>query len=563
LGRIVGSRLPGRHLKGQTDKSILDILNYERVIAGRDDVHRFWLLNRMQVVAEEDGIRFVLTAKDPSIAVVTMPFVSQEFRSSPMWRNDVISTTIKDLPRAIALQARYLTANNEARNAAIDYCMGINAEWILPLDGNIMVPDDAWIAIEKLTDKVKDTILLPMIRTPAQNLADKVMPEQHHYNASLGFTEEPQIMFHSSTVSHFDTRFMYGNRPKISMLRSLCVKGYWDQWTQATSYDIDFAAIDDPCSIRTTMPSVLTSSSVLRINDKKTNPRTRHELRHKGMRQAVRNTIVNTMDRPLYVFWQHDYFTMVLEHNPTYLTALPEAVHRQMGQHELFKHALGNLTLSALKLRWGGPKRSEIVLASIDDVRIIRDWVLNFVLEISSYRMSTHLSALRTFVYASDAILYLTRRKDIFRTKRERRRIQIWFHTYAKKCQLTFNSQLQRHRHSHAALFGQSSVLYTQIAIVVASPWITSNVKLGRKAGGDGVSYNNTLGDDYQVTGLIAEGIITLADAIDILSLTRVNTAGNTSCAPVAVSDPYLLKYAIQLVQRHGFRPKVVCPDAR
>ena len=94
LGRIVGSRLPGRHLKGQTDKSILDILNYERVIAGRDDVHRFWLLNRMQVMAEEDGIRSILTAKDPSIAVVNMPFVSQEFRSSPMWRNDVISTTV-------------------------------------------------------------------------------------------------------------------------------------------------------------------------------------------------------------------------------------------------------------------------------------------------------------------------------------------------------------------------------------------------------------------------------------------------------------------------------------
>jgi hypothetical protein len=260
---------------------------------------------------------------------------------------------------------------------------------------------------------------------------------------------------------------------------------------------------------------------------------------------------------------------MVLEHNPTYQTALPEAVRRQKGKHELFKHALGNLTLSAMKLRWGGPKRSEIVVASIDDIHLIRDWILNFILEISSYRMSTHLSALRIFVYASDAILYLTRRKDIFRTKKERREIQNWFHTYAKKCQLTFNSQWQRHLAkwndpvSHAAFFGRSSVMFTQIATVAASPWITSNVRLGRKAGGDGVSYNNTLGDDYQVTGLIAEGIITLADAIDNLSLTRVNTVGNVSCAPVAVSDPYFLKYAIELVQRHGFRPKVVCPDAR
>ena len=569
LGRIVGSRLPGRHLKTQTDKSLVDILENEHVIAGRNvtgaDVHRFWLLNRMQLVAEEDGIRSVLAAKDPSIAVVTLPFVAREFRSSPMWRNDVKSEVVKYLPRAIALQARYLTANNEARNAAIDYCMGLNAEWILPLDGNIMIPDHVWVDIEKLTDKVKDTILLPMIRTTDNYIEATVMHAQYQYNASLGFTEEPQVMFHSSTVSHFDPRYMYGNRPKISMLRSLCVKGYWDAWIRATNYDMDFAVIDAPCSLRTTPPPILTSSSVLRINDKKTNAHRRHELRHRGVRQAVRNTIVNTMDRPLYIYWDHDYVAMVVAQNPKYMTVLPEAVPPTLYKHEVFRHALGNLTLSAMKLRWSGPLNTEIAKAPFDDVRIIRDWVLNFILGINSYRMSTHLSALKVFVYASDAILYLTRRKDIFKTKDERKKIQNWFHTYAKKCHLTFEKKRDFfHKRGgvvrHAEFYKLSSVMYMKIATVVASPWVTSNVKLGRRAGGDGVSYNNTLGDDYVVTGLIAEGIMDLADAVDVLSL---NITGMMSCAPVAAVDPLFLKYAIELVQRHGFLPKVVCPDAK
>ena len=574
LGRVVGSSLPGRHVANQTQISLRDILDQEKLIANDPDVHRFWLLNRIQSNDERESFTDVL-AQFPNIAVVHLPFNADVFRSIPLRRNAVHSQAIPGLSRSIADQVRYVTANNEARNAAIDYCMRINATWILPLDGNNLIPDAVWRAIRSLTSVVNDTIILPMKR---QGRGQTVSPA----DIPSRYEEEPQIMFHSTTAAHFNERYMYGHRPKIDMLRRLCVAGYWDHWHYYEArYDMDFDDMNVPCSLRQVAPPSL-SMALLRINDYLVSAGTRHTMRHVGMRTAVAHTIANTMFRPQYAFWvAPDKDELRSKETPSSESALkqkPTPLLLPLAERHGLTRIFSKIIESAVRLQVGPSGK-----ALRDERDVIRAWVLDVLL---SSQTSLHILREQTCImlipYISDVLLYVSRRNDIFK-QGERVEIQAWFRRLARmlghladksdqspaKFQKTIClNWWERSTTMHAAPHVPTSdSMWLWIALLSTSPWVLHDFAEAPAGSYDifdiWSNSNGTVPETIKgnLPLLFSNAIVELAHIVDIsiavspVDKRRYVAMGEGGEASEANTLQHLsgLLLAVRLVERHGF----------
>ena len=163
LVRILGEPLPARHSATQLLDSTRDILEHERHTRAHPQTRRVWLLNRFRNATLRREVHSLLISAEEE--VIETQFDKAAFTSKCLVKSDETPTPIFDagalrpkkidyrvvkipdtteLPIALSHQVRLVTANNEARNEAIEFCLSVNATWIAPLDGNILIPPNAW-----------------------------------------------------------------------------------------------------------------------------------------------------------------------------------------------------------------------------------------------------------------------------------------------------------------------------------------------------------------------------------------------------------------------------------
>lgn len=234
--RILGNDLPPRHSDGQTVRNLEFLLQHESNFPGS---HKAIILNRIIDTEQRDLLAQIAHAG--GLEVHEIPFDANEYRQQPLdfdclpHRKFLESKTFETLPRNLQISALnavyrfkncYAINNNGARNVAIDLGLA-QAEWVLPLDGNVFVPVNGWSSLVSGITTVPTVKywVLPMRRiTQNQNIYQKRRP--------WGVWEEPQVAFSRLSSERFREDLPYGRRPKVDLLWKIGVPGPWQRLAQ-------------------------------------------------------------------------------------------------------------------------------------------------------------------------------------------------------------------------------------------------------------------------------------------------------------------------------------------
>ena len=234
--RIVANDLPPRHRSGQTLQNLRFILDREPEFPG---CRKIFLLNRM--LNPDLRKEVLLAARIAKTEISEILFDPEEFKHAPLdfdclpGPEFLESETFSRMPRALKMSAlnavfrhknNYAMNNNGARNTAID--IGLReSEWVLPLDGNIFVPQNGWDSLIYATQKYPST---PLWVLPMRRLSENLGVDRNR--GSRPVWEEPQIAFHQSSLERFSSVIPYGRRPKVDLLWKLGVPGPWQEYRQ-------------------------------------------------------------------------------------------------------------------------------------------------------------------------------------------------------------------------------------------------------------------------------------------------------------------------------------------
>lgn len=234
LCRIVGNDLYPRHSKGIARANVRFILENEPPLAS---CQKRWLLNRIVDKAEESAIIAMLEEHGQSY--FRIPFVMEEYarvgwdfswlrERELIFGCDPSGWEESYEGRHLAMRVRqpknaYVMNNNGARNAALRLGRTM-AKWVLPWDGNCFLTTEAWAEIRNAVtaQPYLKYFIVPMARVGSN-------PELLERGYRPVAEEEPQVLFRCDALEEFDPAYVYGRRPKVSLLWRLGVAGRWDR----------------------------------------------------------------------------------------------------------------------------------------------------------------------------------------------------------------------------------------------------------------------------------------------------------------------------------------------
>jgi glycosyltransferase involved in cell wall biosynthesis/GR25 family glycosyltransferase involved in LPS biosynthesis len=239
LIRIIGNDLPGLHSQQQTIENLKFILEHEPECPGVDKV---FLLNRivsdhrrqeLKDLIRSYGKKFFETVFKKE-EYLDVPFYDGDLPADQKWTNKALTNWERSCWEVSRrkLKNSYLMNNNGARNYALEYGKKRDYDWVLPWDGNCFLSEDQFSNLQKTIEEAgerKDYIIVPMERC-LENNPD--LPNRVTQNA----VEEPQIAFRKTAKLNFDSSRVYGNQPKVELLKRLGVPGMWDDWTKESPW---------------------------------------------------------------------------------------------------------------------------------------------------------------------------------------------------------------------------------------------------------------------------------------------------------------------------------------
>lgn len=263
LVRVIGNDLPGLHSNGQSLANLKFILENEPEFPGVDKVY---LLNRIVSDAKREEIKRVL--KEHGKPFFEQVFKKEEYAKIPFYEDD-LPTDQKWHDKKLSkweqicwdvsrrkLKNAYLMNNNGARNYALDYGINRRYEWVFPLDGNCFISTEQFAQLKQAiinADSRVSYLIVPMERC-IQNEPELA------FKAATNAVEEPQILFRRTARLRFDEKRVYGNQPKVDLLKRLGVPGVWDAWDNEYPWKKMQVSID-----KTETNSWAFSSSVFRL----------------------------------------------------------------------------------------------------------------------------------------------------------------------------------------------------------------------------------------------------------------------------------------------------------
>jgi len=232
LIRVIGNDLPGLHGEGQSYSNLEFILRNEPDFS---NVDKIFIINNLVSDENRNKIKQLLDKHkkeyfenifDPE-EYINIPWNTDDMPDAAYWQSD--ERTEWDFLCGEALKRKkknaYLMNNNGARNLAINIGFSKGYDWVLPFDGNCFFSKKQFdeLSVEIYNNKNADYLIIPMERCLENNsnLATK---------ESKNATEEPQIAFKNGATLKFDENRVYGNQPKVDLLKRLGVPGIWDKW---------------------------------------------------------------------------------------------------------------------------------------------------------------------------------------------------------------------------------------------------------------------------------------------------------------------------------------------
>jgi len=233
LIRIIGNDLPGLHDEYQTLNNLEFILKNELSF---DGVDKIFFINRIVSKEKNEKIRSLLNKYECSH--IEEKFNPREFIDIPWNTKDMPGTDYlnsrKISERDILfmdvvrrnLRNAYLMNNNGARNSALEFGYSEGYDWVLPFDGNCFFSEKQIKKLHHTLDEAKEDIeylIFPMERC-LENTTDLATKD------ATAAVEEPQIGFRRGAALYFDANRVYGNQPKVDLLKRLGVPGVWDTW---------------------------------------------------------------------------------------------------------------------------------------------------------------------------------------------------------------------------------------------------------------------------------------------------------------------------------------------
>lgn len=204
LYRILGNDMPPIHSPTQTLDNLEFILRHERPL---EDCSKRFILNRIVDPERADKLRAALAAAGHPVDEI--PFDPAVYRglSDPQARGN------------------YLTNNNPGRNLAMDLGASV-ADYVLPFDGQLFMPADAWQDIRARVSAVPDcpVWVVPMVRLLYN---DEALRPGTLQREEVQGQSEPQIFFSRHCRDRFNEALPYGTGPKQEMLIRMSVPGPW------------------------------------------------------------------------------------------------------------------------------------------------------------------------------------------------------------------------------------------------------------------------------------------------------------------------------------------------
>ncbi|CAI5474277.1 unnamed protein product [Closterium sp. Yama58-4] len=133
---------------------------------------------------------------------------------------------ISEYPREQWLDV--VTAQNEARNAAIEDGVRAGARWILPLDGNHFITQEAWAAIRRSAEQAESKGY-KYFKVPVHRLHAEQKPAWLHGNSTFATIRryipqmiESQLAFRYDAPERFKAGMVYGMQNKLELLQRAC-----------------------------------------------------------------------------------------------------------------------------------------------------------------------------------------------------------------------------------------------------------------------------------------------------------------------------------------------------
>ena len=228
LTRIIGNELPDLHSEEQNYENLKFILENE---SDHVSIDKVFILNRIVSKIKKEKYKKLITQK--GFKFLEIPFNSEDYQEIKLYYEDLPenieeldewSATLAEVSKR-KLKNKYLMNNNGARNFAINHGVSNGYEWTLPLDGNCYFTKTQ---LNKIASDLSESSESEYVIIPMQRITENIKANENIVAAN--FTEEPQIGFKKTAKTLFSEEKVYGNQPKVELLKVLGVPGNWDGW---------------------------------------------------------------------------------------------------------------------------------------------------------------------------------------------------------------------------------------------------------------------------------------------------------------------------------------------
>ena len=222
--RIFGNNLYPLQEKDQGSRNLDFILERENFNNQRSKY--LWVVNRIVNQTESSIINQKLKDKERLDVSFDIGKLKQFYESE----------------RHLALH--YASDINNARNEALNHAASMDVDWLILLDGNVFITNEAYDLIHRVLDeaesKKKVMFFLPMYRFEGfQNVLNS-QSKIEQISANLSGLQEPYIAIHKSAIKRFreqgvtlfSSENAYGQRSKIASLETLA--NFYQQYLECS-----------------------------------------------------------------------------------------------------------------------------------------------------------------------------------------------------------------------------------------------------------------------------------------------------------------------------------------
>ena len=231
LYRVIGNNIPDLHSNNQNYDNLIYQIENESNFLHAD---KWFVLNRL--IDNEIRKKIINYLKLKQVNYLEIEFNYVEYFQTPYnldnipnidywfktnkgdWNQGSCNTAIR------ASKNRYLMNNNGARNFALSHGK-TKYKWIMPWDGNCFLADKHYKELEHIFLQENE---IKYVITPMERIADNSLV--NNKSISKNHIEEPQISFRTDSNETFNEQRVYGNQPKVELLKRLGIKGVWDKY---------------------------------------------------------------------------------------------------------------------------------------------------------------------------------------------------------------------------------------------------------------------------------------------------------------------------------------------